>query len=544
MKIALAQINPRVGDLDNNTRKILAFVHRAREERADLVVFPEMGVLGYPPLDLVEKKAFAAKVLEKMHEVARASTHIGIICGFVSQNKAPAGKPLHNSAALCAHGQIAAVVNKALLPTYDVFDERRYFEPAAAVAPVEFNGAKIGLSICEDIWNDRAFWPHPLYSWDPVEELVKQGAQILVNIAASPFALGRPQLKEHMLAAAARRHGLPLVAVNQVGGNTSLLFEGASKCFNPKGEVVARAKYFEEDFIVFDTAASSGAMRPAPENDVALAYEALVMGTRDYLHKCGFRKAVIGLSGGIDSALVAKIAVDALGPENVLGVSMPSRYSSEHSKSDAAALAKNLGIELRVIPIENIFKACLDSTAEVFKGREPDITEENIQARIRGNLLMAISNKFGHLVLTTGNKSELAVGYCTLYGDMSGGLAVIGDVPKTLVYEIARYINREKEVIPANSLTKPPSAELRPDQTDQDTLPPYEILDPILKLYVEESMERDEIIARGHDAKLVDKILRWVDHNEYKRMQAAPCLRVTTKAFGFGRRIPIAQGWR
>jgi NAD+ synthetase len=544
MKIALAQINPRVGDLDNNTRKILTFIRRALEERADLVVFPEMAVLGYPPLDLLEKKAFVAKVREKMDEIARASAHVAVICGFVSENKAAAGKPLHNSAALCVSGKITAVVHKSLLPTYDVFDERRYFEPSASVAPVVLAGRKIGLSICEDIWNDRTFWSHPLYSCDPVEDLVKQGAEILVNIAASPFAVGRPLLKERMLSNAAHRHKLPLVAVNQVGGNTSLLFEGGSKCFNSNGDLAARADYFEEDFIVFDTDAASGPMRPAPENDVAMVYRALVMGTRDYLHKCGFRKAVIGLSGGIDSALVAKIATDALGAENVLGVSMPSRYSSDGSKSDAAALARNLGIELRAIPIEPIFKAYLESTAEVFAGRQEDSTEENIQARIRGNILMAISNKFGHLVLTTGNKSELAVGYCTLYGDMSGGLAVIGDVPKTLVYEIARYLNRDKEVIPANSLTKPPSAELKPDQTDQDSLPPYEILDPILKMYVEESMERDEIVAMGHDARLVEKILRMVDHNEYKRTQAAPCLRVTTKAFGFGRRIPIAQGWR
>jgi len=544
MKIALAQINPRVGDLDNNTHKILAFVRRALEERADLVVFPEMALLGYPPLDLVEKKAFVAAVLEKMEEIARASAHIAVICGYVSENKAPSGKPLHNSAALCHGGKISAVVHKSLLPTYDVFDERRYFEPSASVAPVEFAGKKIGLSICEDIWNDRTFWSHPLYSRDPVEDLVNQGAEIIINIAASPYAVGRPLLKERILSNAARRHKLPVIAVNQVGGNTSLLFEGGSKCFNSKGDVAARAKYFEEDFIVFDTVAASGPMRPAPENETAMVYEALVMGTRDYMGKCGFRKAVIGLSGGIDSALVAKIATDALGAENVLGVSMPSRYSSEHSKSDAAALAKNLGIGLRTVPIEPIFRAYLESTAEIFKGREADITEENIQARIRGNTLMAISNKFGHLLLTTGNKSELAVGYCTLYGDMSGGLAVIGDVPKTMVYEIARYLNRDKEVIPANSLTKPPSAELRQNQTDQETLPPYEILDPILKMYVEENMEHDEIVAMGHDARLVEKILRMVDRNEYKRMQAAPCLRVTSKAFGVGRRIPIAQGWR
>jgi len=544
MKIALAQINPRVGDLDNNTRKILAFVRRALEEHADLVVFPEMAVLGYPPLDLMEKKAFVAKVLEKMEEIARSSAHIAVICGHISENKAPGGKPLHNSAALCHGGRILATVHKSLLPTYDIFDERRYFEPSASVAPVEFAGKKFGLSICEDIWNDRTFWSHPLYPRDPIEDLVRQGAEILINIAASPYAVGRPLLKEHMLANAALRHKLPVIAVNQVGGNTSLLFEGGSKCFNSKGDVVARAKYFEEDFIVFDTDSAAGPMRPAPENDVAMVYEALVMGTRDYMHKCGFRKAVIGLSGGIDSALVAKIAVDALGAENVLGVSMPSRHSSDHSKSDAAALARNLGIELRTVSIEPIFKAYLKSTTVIFKGKEEDITEENIQARIRGNILMAISNKFGCLVLTTGNKSELAVGYCTLYGDMSGGLAVIGDVPKTMAYEIAKYLNRDKEVIPANSLTKPPSAELRPNQTDQDTLPPYEILDPILKMYVEENMERDEIVAMGHDPRLVEKILCMVDHNEYKRVQAAPCLRVTTKAFGFGRRIPIAQGWR
>jgi NAD+ synthetase len=544
MRIGLAQINPRVGDLENNTHRILAFVRRALEERADLVVFPEMGVLGYPPQDLLEKKTFVAKVQEKIREIALASMHIGIICGYVSENKAPSGKPLHNSAALCFGGRIAATVNKSLLPTYDVFDERRYFEPASCVAPVEFGDRKIGLSICEDIWNDRAFWPHLLYAADPVEDLVKQGAELIINIAASPFAIGRPQFKERMIAATARRHGRPVIAVNQVGGNTSLLFEGASKCFNAKGEVVARAKHFEEDFIVFDTDKEAGFLRVEPANDTAMVYDALVMGTRDYVHKCGFRKAVIGLSGGIDSSLVAKIAADALGAENVLGVSMPSRYSSEHSKSDAAALARNIGIEMRTVTIEPTFKSYLASLAGIFKGKEPDVTEENIQARVRGNILMAISNKFGHLVLTTGNKSELAVGYCTLYGDMSGGLAVIGDVPKTMIYEIARHLNREKEIIPPAVLTKAPSAELRPNQTDQDTLPPYDVLDAILKLYVEENMEHDEIAAKGFNPQLVEKVLRMVDHNEYKRTQAAPCLRITTKAFGVGRRIPIVQGWR
>ena len=544
MKIALAQVNPTVGDLENNTRRILAFVKRARDEGADLVVCPEMAIVGYPPMDLLLKKALVKKNLEKLEEIARASANIGIVCGFVSRNEAGGAPLLHNSAALCHGGKVVATVHKSLLPTYDIFDERRYFEPSVGVKPVEFQGVKIGLSICEDIWNDRTFWPRPMYPHDPIEDLVARGAEILINISASPFVVGRPEMKARMLANVARRHKIPLVAVNQVGGNTGILFEGGSTCFNSKGEVVARAKSFEEDFLIFDTEAASCPVRSWPHGDAAMLYAALVMGTRDYMRKCGFKTAVIGVSGGIDSALVAAIAVDALGAESVFGVFMPSRYSSERSRDDALALARNLGIGLRIISIENIFKKYLDALKGAFKGRDEDVTEENIQARIRGNVLMAMSNKFGDLVLATGNKSELAVGYCTLYGDMSGGLTVIGDVPKTTVYELAGHVNREREIIPAGILKKPPSAELRPNQTDQDTLPPYEALDPILKLYIEESADRDEIVARGHDARLVDRVLKMVDRNEYKRRQAAPCLRVTAKAFGFGRRFPIAQGWR
>lgn len=544
MKIALAQINPTVGDLDGNTRRILAFVRRAREQAADLVVFPEMAVIGYPPMDLVLKKALVKKNLEKLNEIARASTHIGIICGFVAENGGATGKTLHNSAALCLGGKVEAVVHKSLLPTYDIFDELRYFEPESRVRPVEFRGVKIGLSICEDIWNDRTFWPRPLYPRDPIEDLVAQGAQILVNIAASPYAVGRPEMKARMLANVARRHGLPLVAVNQVGGNTGILFEGGSTCFDENGELAARAKSFEEDFLVYDTEASSCPVREWPRGDTAMLYAALVMGLRDYMRKSGFRTAVIGVSGGIDSALVAKLAVDALGTGNVFGVYMPSRYSSDHSGADARALAHNLGIGLTEISIEAAFRSCLETLRPVFKDMPEDVAEENIQARIRGNILMALSNKFGHIVLTTGNKSELAVGYCTLYGDMSGGLSVIGDVPKTMVYQLAEFINREKEIIPSNILKKPPSAELRPDQTDQDTLPPYDLLDGILKLYIEDGHDRDEIVAEIGEAKLVDRVLKMVDHNEYKREQAAPCLRVTSKAFGFGRRLPIVQGWR
>ena len=544
MKIALAQINPTVGDLKNNTRRILAFVKRARDASADLVVFPEMAIVGYPPMDLLLKKALVKKNLEKLEEIARASTNIGIICGFVGENHAAGGKPLHNSAALCHGGKVLATAHKSLLPTYDIFDERRYFEPASQVKTVEFRGMKLGLSLCEDIWNDRTFRPRPMYPHDPIEDLVAQGAEMLVNISASPFAVGRPEMKARMLANVARRHKIPLVAVNQVGGNTGILFEGGSTCFDSKGEVAARAKSFEEDFLIFDTGAVSCPVRSWPHGDAAMLHAALVMGVRDYMRKCSFKTAVIGVSGGLDSAVVAAIAVDALGTGNVFGVFMPSRYSSEQSREDAFALARNLGIDLRTIPVEDIFKAYLDTLEEPFKGKRPDVTEENIQARIRGDILMAMSNKFGHLVLTTGNKSELAVGYCTLYGDMSGGLAVIGDVPKAMVHELAGHVNREKEIIPANILRKPPSAELRPNQTDQDTLPPYEALDPILKLYIEEGMDRDEIVAQGHDAKVVDRVLRMVDHNEYKREQAPPSLRVTAKAFGFGRRLPIAQGWR
>lgn len=546
MKLALGQINPTVGDFAGNLRLITDAMDQARSVGADLLILPELALCGYPPRDLLERPAFLEanqKALLTLTEKVRGS--MGVVVGVVEKlAPAVAGRAIANSAAFLLDGAVVGMQQKSLLPTYDVFDEWRYFEPAMQVAPLEFRGQRLGISICEDIWNDEDFWPHRLYREDPVEKLVKAGAEIIINIAASPFTLEKRHLRPRMLASVARHWSRPLVFVNQVGGQDDLIFDGSSMAFDTKGDCVARAAEHRSDLIVVDLPGGHGEMRPWLGSDAASALEALVLGTHDYAQRCGFRGALVGLSGGIDSAVVACIASRALGPKNVLGVAMPSRYSSEHSRKDAAELARNLGIEFREIPIEPMFAAYLQSLAPSFAGRMPDVTEENLQARIRGGLLMALSNKFGSLLLSTGNKSEIATGYCTLYGDTNGGLAVLSDVPKTWVYKIAREINVDSVVIPESTLTKPPSAELRPNQVDQDSLPPYDVLDAILADHVEGGLDSKALVEKGHNPAVVEKILRLVRGSEYKRRQLPPGLKITGKAFGMGRRYPIAHGFR
>jgi NAD+ synthetase len=543
MKIALAQINPTIGDFAGNEAKILQAARRAEAESLDLVVFPELTIPGYPPRDLLLKKDFIAKNLAALQRLAAASGKTAILAGYVGENTTSPGRPSTNEAALLQGGKIVAARLKTLLPTYDVFDEDRYFEPGKDNLPVEVNGHSCGLTICEDIWNDEDFWPHRLYRSNPIARLVSAGAEIILNISASPWHVGKEKLRHDMLASLARKSRRPVLLCNMVGGNDELIFDGTSMAFNAAGGLIARAKSFEEDFVVVDTA-NSPVITPPAVADEENIYKALVLGLRDYMRKCGFKSAVLGLSGGIDSALVACLAVEALGPNNVRVVSLPSQYSSQGSLDDARLLASRLGIAYDVIPIEPPFASVRQQLQPVFRGLPEDTTEENIQARLRGVVLMALSNKFGSLVLTTGNKSELAVGYCTLYGDMCGGLAVISDVPKTMVYRLARWINRDRELIPAASLTKPPSAELRPNQTDQDSLPPYEILDAILEQSVVQTKSLAEIVALGFAEADVRRVVRLIELNEYKRRQAAPGLKVTTKAFGVGRRIPIAQRYR
>ena len=541
VKIALGQINPTVGDFVGNAAKIIAFATRAKSAGAGLILFPELSVCGYPPRDLVERVSFVQHNREAAEHIAAETRGIALICGLVTPAQADTGKSVMNSAALLMDGEIRFVQSKMLLPTYDVFDEARNFAPARAQALFPFCGKQMALTICEDAWNDKHFWPRQLYSADPVEALVKSGGNFVLNISASPFWARKAELRREMLATIARTDRVPLAFVNQVGGNDSLVFDGASMVFDRDGRVIAQGKSFEEDLILFDPDALTGEIHQQIEGEEASVYAALVLGTRDYIRKCGFSQAIIGLSGGIDSALTACIAVDAVGPENVIGVGMPGPYSSEGSIGDAKALAANLGVRFEILPIADIFHGYKSTLAEVFRGRAEDATEENIQSRIRGSLLMALSNKFGALVLSTGNKSELGVGYCTLYGDMAGGLAVINDVPKTMVYRLSRYVNSRKAVIPRASLEKPPSAELRPDQKDSDSLPPYDVLDAILEDYVEESHSAEQI-ARDHgfDLDLVKSVVRMVERNEYKRQQAAPGIKISPKAFGYGRRFPIA----
>lgn len=541
MKIALAQFNPTIGDFEGNAARILALAREAKAGGAELAVFSELCLCGYPPQDLVERPSFAARNLKELDRLAK-SIPMPSVVGYVGKAQDDTGKPVANCAAVIADGRVLFEQRKMLLPTYDVFDESRYFQPAHTQHVFPLNLAKLGITICEDAWNDKNFWPQRLYDRDPVSELASKGSDIILNLSSSPYALDKRGLRRDMLRAIAVEHKLPVVYVNQVGGNDSLIFDGSSIAFMPDGRIAALAKSFEEDLVFFDSATGTGDIHCEPKNELDAAYRALVIGTRDYVRKCGFSKVVIGLSGGIDSALVATIAAHALGAENVLGVSMPGPYSSEGSRKDASYLAKNLGIDFLTLPIADEFNCYRRGLSGAFKGLPEDATEENIQARIRGNLLMALSNKFGSMVLSTGNKSEMAVGYCTLYGDMAGGLAVISDVPKTMVYELADFVNRERELIPRETITKPPSAELRPNQTDQDTLPPYDVLDRILKAYVEDMRSPEEIAdSCGYSLELVRSVTRRVDLNEYKRKQAPPGLKVTSKAFSVGRRFPIAQ---
>ena len=542
MKIALGQINPTVGDFSGNSKKIIEYAQRAQAEGAQMVLFPELAVCGYPPRDLLEKPAFVARSQQTVPEIARAVPAISVVSGFVSPAKVETGKSVMNSAAVLRNGEVQFIQSKMLLPTYDVFDEMRYFAPAPSQQVFSFNGRSMALTVCEDAWNDKHFWHRRLYNVDPVDDLLHAGADFVLNIAASPFHLGKRELRREMLETIARDNKVPVAMVNQVGGNDSLVFDGSSVVIAPDGRVVAQAKSFEEDIIYFDSETLRGDLHQQLEGEEATAYAALVLGTRDYVCKCGFRQVLIGLSGGIDSALTAAIAVDALGPENVMGVAMPSQYSSEHSIKDARELACKLRIRFEVMPIAEIFGSYRNALQNVFSGMKEDVTEENIQSRIRGALLMALSNKFGALVLSTGNKSELGVGYCTLYGDMVGGLAVISDVPKTLVYRLSHYVNSLKPVIPQSTLEKPPSAELRPGQKDSDSLPPYEVLDNILEDFVEDYRTAEQIASqRGYDVKLVGDVIRMIERSEYKRQQAAPGLKITPKAFGLGRRFPIAQ---
>ncbi len=543
MKVGLAQINPTVGDLGGNHAKILEGYRRGIEAGVELVMFPELAITGYPPRDLLLKKSFIADNLAVLEQLAAETGKTALMTGYVGENGRRPGRGLTNSVALLQGGKIAATRVKSLLPTYDVFDEDRYFEPALENLPVDLGGEKIGLTICEDIWNDEDFWPERRYQHNPPVELAAAGARILFNVSASPWCVGKEETRFHMLQSMAAKSARPVLFCNQTGGNDELVFDGGSLAFNGAGELIAQGRAFAEDFIVVDTESTPPVphVRQVDEENV---YHALVLGLRDYLYKCGFKSAVLGLSGGIDSALVACLAVEALGRANVRGVSLPSQYSSPGSLNDARALAGNLGIEYEVIPIRSAFSTVKQELQPAFAGRPEDTTEENIQARLRGVILMALSNKFGSLLLTTGNKSELAVGYCTLYGDMCGGLAVISDVPKTMVYRLARWINRNGEVIPSTSIIKPPSAELRPNQTDQDSLPPYEILDAILDAYVVQGKAVGEIVGSGFDEATVRRVIRLIDFNEYKRRQAAPGIKVTSKAFGMGRRIPIAQKYQ
>jgi NAD+ synthase (glutamine-hydrolysing) len=588
VKIALAQINPTVGDFAGNVRLILEFRDRAAAQGADIAIFPELCICGYPPADLLEKTSFLARAAEMLEQIA-AKTADGpaILCGTALPTSKPSeGKRARNVAALLSGGRVSFLQQKMLLPFYDVFDEQRYFEAAGHQSLTMLDGQPLAITVCEDAWNDKGFWPRRFYAVDPVDELMRQWAtlpdpiavhpRVILNISASPFWCGKGELRRKMLSAIARRHSAFVVMVNQVGGNDSLIFDGASLVVGPDGEVVAQAASFAEDLVVFDTAefdmgrlhgtaperisgqpagtAKSEDMAPSHSwpvvefnlEETAATWDALVLGTRDYVRKCGFSKALVGLSGGIDSALVAAIAVEALGAENVLGVGMPSEFSSTGSIDDARALAANLGIRFELVGIHDVFMQYQRTLEPLFAGTPFGLAEENLQSRIRGALLMALSNKFGALVMTTGNKSEMSTGYCTLYGDMVGALAVIGDVFKTRVYALSRYANREREVIPHDTLEKPPSAELRPGQRDTDSLPPYDVLDPILEAYVERYCSAEQILAERTaaggtvDLALIRRVLSLVERSEYKRQQAAPVLKVTQKSFGNGRRFPIA----
>ena len=543
MRVGLAQIDPMIGDFEGNAHKICLEIDRARRARCDLVVFPELALVGYPPRDLLELRDFVSASRRLWPRIMDAGKGLGVICGVVDENEG-AGKPYRNTALFIADGKVLAAYHKRLLPSYDVFDEERYFEPGKRAVLLEWGGERVGLTICEDIWNVADYLPRPLYRCDPVSELIEERASLIINISASPYPLGKASWVEGLLRSHAVRSGAQLVYVNQVGGNDELVFQGRSMVWTPSGELAASGADFREDFVVYDTRSKQGDLHASSLENGPEVIEGLLLGLRDYAGKCGFSKSLVGLSGGVDSAVVACLAAMAMGPEKVLGVAMPGPYNAPESLSDAEALAGRLGIRFQVLPIHDLFESSLRTLQPAFEGLPRDVTEENLQARIRGMILMALSNKFNRLLLSTGNKSEMAVGYCTLYGDMNGGLAVLGDVPKTMVYDIARELNRRHGWMPERILERAPSAELRPDQKDQDTLPPYDVLDSILAAYVEGRLPATEIIARGWEPELVRWVIRRVDQNEYKRWQAPPILRVTTKAFGIGRRFPIAQGYR
>ncbi|MEO0106225.1 MAG: NAD+ synthase [candidate division WOR-3 bacterium] len=543
MKITLAQLNPVVGDIDTNLSKVNQAIRKAKDENSDLLIFPELFISGYPPQDLLERKWFIKKIERAIEEIVKLSSFYpdtGIIVGAPLFSHKNTGRGLYNSAILIYRGLINFIHHKSLLPTYDVFDEARYFDPASEIKPIPFKDEVLGISICEDAWNIPELWQRQFYDHNPIEILARKGATILINISASPFTMGKEEIRYKILQSHTQKYRIPFVFVNQVGANDELIFDGRSMFIDKDSLPVEVFPAFSECVKTIDTSAKGKIENYTPLENIESVYNALVLGVYDYLRKCGFKKVVIGLSGGIDSAVVACIATAAIGKENVLGVTMPGPFSSKGSLEDSKKLAENLGIKFEIISITNVYDSYLETLKDTFANKEFDITEENIQARIRGNILMAISNKFGYLVLTTGNKSELAVGYCTLYGDMSGGLAVISDVPKTMVYKLAEFINRDREIIPREIIRKTPSAELRPNQTDQDTLPPYEILDPILQFYIEEGLSRDEIVAKGYDSKVVDWVINAVNRSEYKRRQAPMGLKVTSKAFGLGRKMPIA----
>jgi len=540
MNIAISQINTTVGDFEGNSDKIVDAWRHADEAGAELIVLPELALCGYPPRDLLSKPAFLRQNQVALERLAKRGGRAVAVVGYASVNETNSGRPARNSAAVLRDGQVAALRHKTLLPTYDVFDEDRYFEPATDNTPVEILGKKIGITICEDIWNDEVFLNDRRYGRSPTDELTDGGAEILLNLSASPWNLGKEHSRHVLLSQLSTKAGCPVVYCNLVGGNDELVFDGGSQYYNGHGVLGASGEMFAEDLLLVDTETIVPKSSDTSGDDEKI-HKALSLGVRDYLHKCGFASAVIGLSGGIDSAVTAAVAVDALGPENVRGVAMPSQYSSQGSLEDAKKLANALGIQYDVVAIEPVFEQLKSQLGKIFEGLNEDTAEENMQARIRGNILMSMSNKFSSLLLTTGNKSELAVGYCTLYGDMCGGLAVISDLPKTKVYSLAKWINRDREIIPESTLTKPPSAELRPGQVDQDSLPPYDTLDSILDAYVVDGQDAESIIASGHDKVTVERIIRLINLNEYKRRQAAPGIKITSKAFGVGRRIPVAK---
>jgi NAD+ synthase (glutamine-hydrolysing) len=543
MKITLAQLNPTVGDIRGNLAKMKQTLGQCSKDSPDLVVFPELFLVGYPPRDLLERPSFIARTdeaIRELFEVSQKYPQTAIIVGAPQPGQLSTGKGLYNSALLIHQGRLLFTQHKSLLPTYDVFDEARYFDPAADDPVVEFKDRTLGISICEDAWNDPTLWHRPTYSYDPIEVMAEKGADLIINIAASPFHRGKEKLRYEIVRSHATKHRIPFVFVNQVGANDELIFDGRSICLDGAGDLMAVLPPFVEQVETISLDGTGSRDPYVPQEEIASVHQALVLGVRDYMDKCDFSSAILGLSGGIDSAVTCCIAVEAIGAENVIAVTMPGPYSSTGSIEDSRKLAENLAIRFEVIPIAPAYEAYIKSLQDHFKGREPDITEENFQARIRGNILMALSNKFGHLVLSTGNKSELAVGYCTLYGDMSGGLSVIADVPKTMVYELAQYMNRDSIIIPQEIVNKPPSAELRENQTDQDTLPPYEVLDEILHYYVDEHYSMAKLLQQNYDPEIVKWVTRTVDRNEYKRRQAVPGLKVTSKAFGMGRRMPIA----